>query len=487
MYTASDPTQKPDKDKEQYRDKIASINEKGKRAWVYAKKPSGRFTNARTIFGFILLGFLFAGPFIKVNGHPLLLLNVIESKFILFGLAFWPQDFHLVVLAVLTLIVFIVLFTAIFGRVWCGWACPQTVFMEMVFRKIEYFIEGDFNEQKKLAQEPWHAKKIFKKTAKIGVFFAISFLIANTFLAYIIGIDELKKIVTDPIKDHLAGFISINIFTFVFFMVFARFREQVCHFACPYGRFQSVLIDNSTIGVTYDFKRGESRAKLSERRKAEVATSAGDCVDCGMCVRVCPAGIDIRNGIQLECIQCTACIDACDKMMDGIDKPRGLIRYTSYNGVTEGYKLKLNFRIIGYSTVLVLLLSVFFTLLITRPDSETTILRQRGALYQQIPSGEYTNLYTYKSVNKTFNTLDLQIKLIKPANGRIEHIMPPGVVEPQSIREGRFFVALRSEMMQFPTTTVEFGVYLGDKLIENTVSTFAGPEKPEIAEPKGKK
>ncbi|MCX7634034.1 MAG: cytochrome c oxidase accessory protein CcoG, partial [Turneriella sp.] len=340
QYTAADPLLKIEQDTEEFRDHINTVRPDGKRAWIFAKKPQGKFYRWRTLVSIVLLVLLFAGPFVRIHGQPLLLLNILERKFILFGFVFWPQDFYLVVLGLLTLILTIVLFTSVFGRIWCGWACPQTIFMEMVFRKIEYWLEGDFQEQKKLAAAPWTLKKILRKAAKFGIFYAISFAIANTFLAYIIGSDALLKIISEPIAQHLTGFIAIHIFTLIFFLVFARFREQVCHFACPYGRFQSVLVDNDTICVTYDFQRGEKRATLGQRKKAGVPITAGensaataaqfgDCIDCGSCVGVCPAGIDIRNGIQLECIQCTACLDACNKMMDAIKRPRGLIRYTS--------------------------------------------------------------------------------------------------------------------------------------------------------------
>lgn len=474
-YTAADPTIEWEEDKEEFRDRLSTITEEGKRRWIYPKKPKGRFYNWRTYLSWILLAILFGLPFIKIDGHPFILLNILERKFILFGLAFWPQDFHLVVLALLSLILFVVLFTSIFGRLWCGWACPQTIFMEMVFRKIEYLIEGDFHEQRKLNSEPWHLKKIFKKGLKLGIFYFISFIIANTFLAYIIGIDELWKIIREPIKDHLFGFITINLFTFVFFMVYARFREQVCHIVCPYGRFQSVLVDNDTIAVTYDFKRGEPRAKLSERKNSE--KNFGDCIDCGLCVKVCPAGIDIRNGIQLECIQCTACIDACDSVMDGIGKPRGLIRYTSYNGITQGYKIKTTWRTYAYAAVLAILLTTFFTLLITRPDTETTFLRQRGTLYQTLPSGEIANIYQYKIVNKTFKTMEFDFKMVNPANATLQYIDPIKPLASQSIFDGRLFIAIKPEDITKNPLEIKLELWANGEKKEELSSTFVSPEK----------
>lgn len=505
--------EKPVRDTEAYRDKINTIQEDGKRKWVYPKKPSGWFTKRREIVAFFLLALMFSGPFIKMNGHPILMLNLLERKFILFGMAFWPADFHLVVLAALSLVVFIVLFTAIFGRIWCGWACPQTIFMEMVFRKIEYWIEGDFTSQIKLDQMPWNREKIIKKVGKNVIFFALSFLIANTFLAYIIGIDQLWTIVTDPPSQHLGGLIAISIFSLVFYGVFARFREQVCHFACPYGRFQSVLVDTKSLTVSYDFNRGEPRGvQKPEKRRREralktegdvaVATAAispdvafdvvelaknggsvpqepvkfGDCIDCKQCVKVCPAGIDIRNGIQLECIQCTACIDACDEVMDKIDRPRGLVRYSSYDGIKKGQGFSFNGRMAFYSVVLALLLTLFVSLLALRPPTESILLRASGTLFQSLPNGNFSNIYTAKILNKTFEELAIEVKVLEPAGGIVTPITQFSTLKPQTVMEGRFFIELPEELVEPTRTNVTFGVFANGKQVETVKSTFIGPD-----------
>ncbi len=219
-------------DENSFRDKIATVDKKGKRVWIYPKKPSGVFYRARTIVSIFLLLLFFSGPFIKINGHPLLMLNFLERTFVIFGIKFWPQDFYLFVLLTLSLIVFIVLFTVAFGRLWCGWTCPQTVFMEMVFRKIEYFIEGDATQQRRLNSSPMNAAKFFKKTVKHGLFYGISFFIGNTFLAYIIGIERLEKIISEPPAQHFGGLAAMIIFSGVFYGVFAFMREQVCTFFC---------------------------------------------------------------------------------------------------------------------------------------------------------------------------------------------------------------------------------------------------------------
>ncbi|MEZ4690204.1 MAG: cytochrome c oxidase accessory protein CcoG [Ignavibacteria bacterium] len=301
-----------------YRDTISIVDDKGGRKWVYPKKPKGKLYNARTIVSIILLAILFGVPFLRSDGHPVMLFDILNRKIILFGTFFTPSDYYLFGLIMISAFVLLFLVTAVFGRVFCGWVCPQTIFLEMVFRKIEYFIEGDYTRQMELNKAPWDNVKIFKKFSKYLIFFILSFIIANTFLAYIIGTDKLFKIMTDPMSEHLSGFISIMVFTGLFYFVFAWFREQACILVCPYGRLQSVLLNKNSIVIAYDFIRGEPRGKLSKDNEKKT----GDCIDCKKCVYVCPTGIDIRNGTQLECVNCTACIDACDSIMDSINKPR---------------------------------------------------------------------------------------------------------------------------------------------------------------------
>ncbi|MFM8455528.1 MAG: cytochrome c oxidase accessory protein CcoG, partial [Ignavibacteria bacterium] len=368
----------PVEDVENFRNELASIDRDGSRKWIYARQPKGQYYTARTIVATILLIFLFAGPHIYVNGHPFMLLNLPERMFIVFGIPFMPQDFHLVVLLALSALVSVALFTAIAGRIWCGWMCPQTIFLEMVFRRIEWFIEGSPKEQAILNAGRWTQKKILKKSVKHIIFFGISFAIANTFLAYIIGRDELLKIQLDDPMNHLSGLGIITLFSFVFYAVFARFREQACLIACPYGRYQSVLVDKNTIAVTYDFVRGEPRGKQKNNNVGNMQTTKGDCIDCHQCVVVCPTGIDIRNGIQLECVNCTACIDACDHVMTKVGSPKGLIRYTSWEAVKNGTANIFTGRIKAYLAVWIILLSIVAFMFSKRTETETLILRQPG-------------------------------------------------------------------------------------------------------------
>ena len=456
---------------ESFRDHLATITDEGKRKWIYPKKPSGRFYNARTIVSIFLILFLMITPFIKVNGHPLLLLDILNRNFILFTIPFGPHDFHLFALAIIALAVFIILFTVIFGRVFCGWACPQTVFMEMVFRKIEYLIEGDFKDQIKLKQAPWTSIKIFKKTLKHIIFFLIAFFISNIFLSYIIGMDALTKIVTAPPSKHLAGFISMLVFSGVFYWVFSYFREQVCTLVCPYGRLQGVLLDQDSIVIAYDNVRGEPRGKL---KKNEPKNNLGDCIDCNLCVDVCPTGIDIRNGIQLECVNCTACIDACDTVMDKINRPRGLIRYDSLRGIEKKEKFRFTPRMVGYTTVLVLILSVLSYLLITRSDFSINVLRTPGLLFQEQPDNKYSNIYDLNIINKTFNPAPIELKL-KNVKGELKLLGDELNLKPQEKHDSKFLLILPKSSITKMNTPITISVYSNNKLLKEVQTSFLGP------------
>lgn len=460
-----------EEEKQEFRNQLATVTKEGKRKWIFPKKPSGRFYNARTIVSIILLAFLVITPFIKVNGHQFLLLDFPNRHFILFGVPFGPHDFHLFVLAMISFIVFIVLFTVIFGRIFCGWACPQTIFMEMVFRKIEYWIEGDAIQQIKLRNAPWTAQKIFKKALKHLIFFALSFFIANIFLSYIISMDKLIEIVTDPPSKHLSGLFAITVFSGVFYFVFSYFREQACTLVCPYGRLQGVLLDQDSIVIAYDYKRGEPRGKL---KKGDDFSNRGDCIDCHLCVDVCPTGIDIRNGIQLECVNCTACIDACDNVMDKIQRPRGLIRYASLKNIENKAKFKFTPRIMLYSVILFILLSVLTVLMINRTDFNVNVLRTPGMLFQEQPDRKISNLYDLNLVNKTFSPVQMQMKLLNP-QGELKIIGSDLKLDSQQIVEAKFMILLPKESIKKMNTPVEIGIYDGNKLIKKIKTSFLGP------------
>jgi cytochrome c oxidase accessory protein FixG len=456
---------------EEFRDHLANVEKGGKRIWIYPKIIKGNLYRLRTWLSWVLLALMFAGPFIKMNGHPILLLNVLERRFVIFGRPFWPQDFHFFVFLFLTGVVFIVLFTVIFGRVWCGWACPQTIFMEMVFRKIENLIEGNANKQKKLDAMPWNKEKILKKGGKHLIFYIISFLIANTFLAYIIGADELIKIITEPVSEHVGGLISILIFSFVFYLVFAKLREIVCVIICPYGRLQGVMLDPNSIVVAYDYKRGEPRGKI---KRNEDQSDKGDCVDCGLCVDVCPTGIDIRNGTQLECVNCTACIDACDSVMDKINKPRGLVRFDSRNNIEKKTGFQFTPRVIAYIGALVVLMGISIGIIVTRTDVEANIFRSPGKTYLTENSGSITNLYNLELVNKTFDPMVYELRLNNDF-ASIRMADDETTIAGNEVKKKVFMISMDPEDIKENKTPIELSVYLNGDLLKTYETTFYGP------------
>ncbi len=465
-------------DQENFRDSIGTIDEEGKRAWVFPKKPSGKWYTYRKYVSYFLLAFLIASPFVKINGNQFLMFNVLERRFNIFGFPFWPQDFHLFVISMIIGVIFIALFTVAFGRIFCGWMCPQTIFLEMVFRRIEYWIDGDRGAQIKLNRQPWNAEKIRKRVTKWIIFFIISFLIANVFLAYLISSDRLIKYITDGPLLHISTMVSLLIFTAVFFWVFAWFREQVCIIACPYGRMQGVLLDNKSIIVAYDHKRGEAENGRKKWRKNEDrnALGYGDCIDCFQCVNVCPTGIDIRNGTQLECVNCTACIDECDTIMEKVNLPKGLIRYASEDEITKKEKFKFSARLKGYTAVLTILTGLLIGMLFLRNDLEANILRLPGQLYEHKEGNIISNVYTFKLVNKTTRDVnDVNFKLISH-KGTVKLVRNEDFVVPaQDLAEGTLFIEINNAAIKSDKEKVKVGVYSDGELIETTITAFLAP------------
>ncbi|MBB3124819.1 cytochrome c oxidase accessory protein FixG [Mesoflavibacter sabulilitoris] len=464
---------------ESFRDSIATINEEGKRAWIFPKKPSGKFYDYRKYVSYFLLAFLFAAPFIKINGNQFLMFNVLERRFNIFGFPFWPQDFHLFVISMIIGVIFITLFTVAFGRIFCGWICPQTIFMEMVFRRIEYWIDGDRGKQLRLKKSGWTSEKIRKRVLKHTVFVIISFLIANIFLAYLIGSDKLLGYIKEGPFEHLGTLIPLLIFTGIFYFVFSWFREQVCIIACPYGRLQGVLLDTKSIVVAYDHKRGEGENGRKKWRKDEdrEALGHGDCIDCFQCVHVCPTGIDIRNGTQLECVNCTACIDECDTIMEKVGLPKGLIRYASEANIEDKEPFKLTARLKGYIVVLTVLIGVLIAMLQLRNELEARVLRLPGQLYEHKENNIISNVFTYKLVNKTTEPVeDVSFKL-KGYKGTVKLVSTENTVTvpKQGLEEGTLFIELDQSLLKGDKTELTIEIYSKDKLIETTKVNFLGP------------
>ena len=456
---------------ENFRDRIATVDESGKRKWIFAHQPKGRFYNIRSILSWFYFLVFFGLPFIQIDGRPLFLFNIPNAKFIIFGKVFWPQDFFIFGMTMITFVFFIILFTAAFGRLFCGWACPQTNFMEMMFRKVEYLILGNAQKQQALQKGAWTAAKTFKVALKHIAFYLLSFIIANFFLAYIIGIKDLEKIIVEPVTEHMIGFSSILVFSAVFYAVYAFFREQACTVVCPYGRLQSVLLDKNSMIVAYDYKRGEPRGNAKKHQDQDL----GDCIDCHQCVRVCPTGIDIRNGVQMECVGCTACIDACNDVMMKIDKPKGLIRYASENTIASGEPLHYTTRMKLYTGLCLLVLGILSVILFTRKDIDATIMRTPGQLFQERGTDSISNLYNIKVVNKTVDPVDLSIRL-QDGKGKIEIIGKAYIpIEKEGQGSGSFFVVLPNSHIKNRKTELVLDLYEGERKITSMKTNFLGP------------
>jgi cytochrome c oxidase accessory protein FixG len=348
--------------------------------------------------------------------------------------------------------------------------------MEMVFRKIEYWIEGDANKQRRLDKAPLDATKIVKKGSKHLIFLLISIVIAHLLLAYLIGVKEVQKIVTQSPAEHMAGFVGLTIFTGIFYGVFARFREQACIVVCPYGRLQGVLLVKESIVVAYDWLRGEPRGKV--KKTAAETEHKGDCIDCKLCVHVCPTGIDIRNGTQLECVNCTACIDVCDDVMVKIHKPKGLIRYSSYTAIKEGRQKLFTPRVAGYSVVLMALLALLTYFIFTRADIEMTVLKAPGTLYTKTEDGLITNLYSIEFVNKTFEDIPIELRIESPSKAVLSKVGDTEIVVPkEDMLKGIFMVKLPESEVTSMRMIIQFGVYQNGKRVETANAKFIGPLK----------
>ena len=462
---------------ETFRDSVGTMEQSGKRRWVFPKKPSGKFTNYRTLVSIILLALFFAIPFIKINGNPFLLINILDRQFFILGQAFYPQDFFILALGAITSIVFIILFTVVFGRIFCGWICPQTIFLEMIFRKVDYLIEGDRNKQMKLDRQEWDAEKIWKRFLKYFLFLIISLIITHWMYMYIVGYKEVFNIMQQGPFENFSSFLVMVIFTAAFYFTFAWFREQVCTLVCPYGRLQGVLIDKQTINVYYDFKRGENRSKWrkGEDRDAE---GKGDCIDCNQCVVVCPTGIDIRDGQQLECVNCTACIDACDEVMVKVGLPKGLIRYATEDEIEKEVPFKFTNRMKAYSAVLLLMIGFLGFLLGNRGDMEAKFIKPAGSTYF-VRDGKITNIYNYTFLNKSTKDQWVLIKVIEPDHGKItlsgeEKIL----LKKDQIIKGTVNLSFPEKEIKLSKQKVKIGVYdPSGKLLDSFDTTFEGPFK----------
>ena len=462
-----------DSETDEFRNTLATVDKDGKRIWLYPKMPKGAFFNKRVIATIVFLAIFFAAPLIKINGLPLIMMNIFERKFAIFGQLFLPQDFIIFGLGMISFVVFIILFTVTYGRIWCGWLCPQTVFMEMIFRPIEVWLEGEGRTQKKFDESPWNFNKAWRKTLKHVIYITFSLVIAHFSMAYLIGIEGVKEIITKSPAENPSGFIGLVVFTGLFYFVFAKLREQVCIAICPYGRLQGVLVTKDTMTIIYDDVRGEPRARISKKEPVS-EIKKGDCIDCGLCVQVCPTGIDIRNGIQLECVNCTACIDVCDEVMIKVDRPVGLIRYASVDTIKNNVPFKFTARTFAYTAVLVALVSVVGILLVNRSPVETTLMRVPGQLYQE-NDDKITNLYNAQMVNKT-NTDKVLNLAIEEEGGKLVFVgANPINVKAGSKAEVVFFVEFPMNKITKRSTPIKIQIMEGNNQLEEAKTNFQGP------------
>jgi cytochrome c oxidase accessory protein FixG len=398
---------------------LSTLNRDGSRRWIRPKVSKGRFFRRRFLFAWALILVFNLVPILKLNGKPLMLFDIPRREFTVFGATFLPTDTFLLMLLLFFIFVGIFLVTAIWGRLWCGWACPQTVYMEYLFRPLERWIEGGRQQQLQLDLEGPNLRRALKNVA----FVLISAFLANTFLAYFVGWNNLLGWMAGSPTQHPGAFFVMLLTAVLVFLNFAWFREQTCIVACPYGRFQSVLLDPRSLIVGYDSARGEPRAKKRRHR----AEDAGECVDCSRCVITCPTGIDIRDGLQMECIACTQCIDACDDVMDRIGRPRGLIRYTSQEELAGAPRKFLRPRLVIYSSILTVMFGALLFSVIGKETADVTLLRGLGAPFTILQSGEVSNQFRIKITNRSEETRSYTFGLID--GGRYTLIAPENPLE----------------------------------------------------------
>ena len=451
------------------RDVVTTIREDGSRLFLHPSDARGWFTRARRWSGWFLVAIYLALPWIPVGGHPAVFLDIAGRRFHLFGLTLAFQDTWLMFFGITGLGFGLFFITALLGRVWCGWACPQTVFLEHVYRRVERWLEGDAVARRRLDAAPWTAGKVARRGAKQVIFFTISAVIAHLFLAYYVSVPELWAMMSAAPATHWASFVFVFFFTAILYFNFAWFREQLCIVICPYGRLQSVLIDDHSLVIGYDTKRGEPRGKVG-------VPDAGACIDCNRCVQVCPTGIDIRQGLQIECIACAACIDACDDVMDKVKRPRGLVRYDSTTGFAGGRTRWLRPRTLVYAALLMVGMSVASWAISTVRPANLAVTRLSGAPY--FVTEEFVrNQFLVRIVNKR-DTPGRFVVTLPDAPAELARTGLEGVAELAPLAED-----VRSLIEQMPRAvykgTFEFTVRVADEAgtfsLVRTVR-FVGPE-----------
>ncbi|HET9133302.1 MAG TPA: cytochrome c oxidase accessory protein CcoG [Gemmatimonadales bacterium] len=414
---------------------LPTLNEDGSRHWIRPKPSDGPWWRRRRVVAYLLMVVFFAIPHIPVNGKPAILLDVPRREFTILGTTFLPTDTLLLMLLLASLVIAIFLFSALFGRVWCGWGCPQTVYLEFLFRPIERLLEGGRSGSLRLDQQGRHFHP--RRLLKYAIYLALSLFLAHTFLAYFVGVEALAEWVRLSPREHPVPFLVMAVTTGLIFTDFTWFREQTCLIACPYGRWQSVLLDRQSLVVSYDYARGEPRARGKVR-----PDGAGDCIDCGACVTTCPTGIDIRNGLQMECVHCTQCMDACDAIMDQVQRPRGLIRYATQDALAGKPKQVLRPRVVLYPLALTVALGAFAVAIKARPAAEVTLLRGTGEPFSVEADGRVANQIRVRIANQSRNEHAYTITVDGADAGTVIAPESPLTVGPSAIRTTSVFVLL---------------------------------------------
>ncbi len=467
------------KKKEPNLDSVTTINEDGSKLIIHPADVSGRFTTLRRITAVFLLIIYVVLPWIKINGYPAVFLNIADRQFHLFGITLFANDLWVLFFLISGMAFALFVLSSIVGRVWCGWYCPYTVFLDHVYRRVERLIEGDAPKRKKLDRAPWTAGKIVKRGTKWLSYVIISLILAHIFLAYFISFPELWQLMRAKPSLHLGEFYFILAFTAVFTFTFGWFREQFCIIMCPYGRFQSALTDDDTITVTYDNVRGEPRGK---KRKDQIDTSIGDCVDCKRCVSVCPTGIDIRDGIQLECVACSACIDACNDIMVKLDRPKGLIRYDSRNGIDTGKRKILRARTYLYGVFILLGAAVLaFTLYKKARPFHAEVSRFTGASYISNDDG-VRNIFTFHVTNKRRGDVTFTVSGSGSEEIQFSEVAPIVVSE---LKTKSFTMGVFTTKADYDgSKDIQFTVKSSDGSEMTLDATFSGPNKHMYKRPK---
>ena len=448
---------------------LPTLNEDGSRRWIRPKPSHGTYATVRRAVAYGLMLVFFLIPHLRMGGKPLILLDIPRRQFILFGTTFLPTDTLLLMLLAASVIITIFLLTALFGRVWCGWACPQTVYMEFLFRPIERLVEGGRSGSLALDKQRSHFHP--RRLLKYAIYVVLALFLAHTFLAYFVGTDALAQWIRRSPAEHPTSFLVMAGTALAIFGDFAYFREQTCLVACPYGRMQSVLLDRQSLIVAYDPTRGEPRMKGKVR-----PAGAGDCIDCGACVTTCPTGIDIRDGLQMECIHCTQCADACDEIMTRVNKPKGLIRYSSRE-LLEGHKRHLiRPRTVLYPVALALFLGAFTYALATRDAADVTVLGGQGEPFTVQADGQIANQVRVKIANRTNADHDYRIEVVGASDGSVVVPQNPLRVAAGESAVTPLFVLLPRSTFHDGEHRVSVRVSDGAGFTTNVAYRLVGPE-----------